>query len=212
MSTAARVMILHGSYGCPEENWFPWLRERLESMGIGVGVPRLPTPEGQSLDAWRAAFDEQMGALTSSDVLVGHSLGAAFAFRLLERVTTPVRGTFLIGAFVGRVGIEKFDTVNESFFAVPFDWPRIRRMGGEMFLYDGDDDPYVTRANVLGLSRSVEREVIWIPQAGHINVKSGYVEFPEILLNLLDVCARGPGLGEPTDRSRAGAFSRKDTA
>lgn len=190
-AVATRVIIIHGAYGCPEENWFPWLKARLESAGIGTAVPRLPTPEGQSLSSWLAAFDDQIGALTVRDVLVGHSLGAAFAFRLLERARTPLRATFLVGAFLGRVGIDKFDVVNESFFAGPFDWARVRRMGGQMFLYDGDDDPYVPAANVTGISRFLDRPIIWIPRGGHINVHAGYVTFPQILSTLLPACDDG---------------------
>ena len=47
-----RVVVLHGAHGGPDTNWFPWLHSALESQGLEVVRPRLPTPQGQSLAAW----------------------------------------------------------------------------------------------------------------------------------------------------------------
>jgi predicted alpha/beta hydrolase family esterase len=45
----ANIFIIHGSYGNPDENWFPWLKKELEQEGHKVFVPKFPTPEDQSL-------------------------------------------------------------------------------------------------------------------------------------------------------------------
>ncbi|GAG44616.1 unnamed protein product, partial [marine sediment metagenome] len=33
------TLIIHGTYGHPKENWFPWLKEELEILGEKVYVP-----------------------------------------------------------------------------------------------------------------------------------------------------------------------------
>ena len=52
--------IFHGSYGHPGENWYPWLKQELESMGHRVFIPTFPIPkvkgEGHKLDLWFKAF------------------------------------------------------------------------------------------------------------------------------------------------------------
>jgi uncharacterized protein len=55
-------------------------------------------------------------------VFVGHSLGAAFALRLVERSVEPIAGLFLAVAFVGALGLPDCDQINASFFATQFDW------------------------------------------------------------------------------------------
>ena len=38
------VFIFHGTEGHPQENWFPWLKEKLEANGCKVFVPQFPSP------------------------------------------------------------------------------------------------------------------------------------------------------------------------
>jgi hypothetical protein len=38
------IFIIHGSYGYPEENWFPWLKKELSKLGHRVFVPKFPIP------------------------------------------------------------------------------------------------------------------------------------------------------------------------
>ena len=97
-----RVVVLHGAHGGPDTNWFPWLHGALEAQGLEVVRPRLPTPQGQSLTAWLDAYDRAAADFPMvSTVLVGHSLGAAFALRLVERAAKPVSGLFLAAGFIG---------------------------------------------------------------------------------------------------------------
>lgn len=46
------VVIVHGYTGNPEINWFPWLKEQLESQGVRVLVPAMPEPDEPQLDVW----------------------------------------------------------------------------------------------------------------------------------------------------------------
>jgi uncharacterized protein len=80
-----RVVVIHGTFGNPSKNWFPWLADEVGRRGATAVVPAFPTPEGQSLSAWLEVAARKVEPLTSADVLSGHSLGAGFALCLLER-------------------------------------------------------------------------------------------------------------------------------
>ena len=45
-------LIIHGSYGHPYKNWFPWLYEQLAKRGKQCIVPSFPTPKGQDYAVW----------------------------------------------------------------------------------------------------------------------------------------------------------------
>jgi predicted alpha/beta hydrolase family esterase len=182
-----KVVIVHGTLGHPRENWFPWLASALRDLGHQVVVPTLPTPVGQSLTGWLRAFDRQVGALRSDSILVGHSLGAAFALRILERQREPIARTRLVSAFEGALGLPQFDPWNASFFEEPFDWEQIKARAGQLTVYHGDDDPYVPLSKASAIADRLCSAVVVVSGGGHLNAAAGYTRFDLLLTDLIDV-------------------------
>jgi len=184
MKKTLRVVIVHGAYGSPEENWFPWLKEQLEGDGHKVIVPRFPTPEGQNPKAWMDILNKEIPAFDEELIMVGHSLGPALILRKLENVEKPIRATFLVSVFVGALGLPDFDSINIPFFDPPFNWEKIRKNSGKFYVYNGDNDPYVPLeqgervADKLGVKLNV------IKNGGHINASAGYTKFERLLTDI----------------------------
>ena len=95
-----KFFIIHGTYGSPDENWFPWLAKELRSKGHEVTVPVFPTPEGQSLESWLEAFEPYLEQIDSETVFVAHSLGPAFVLSVLEKINTKVKACYFVEGFV----------------------------------------------------------------------------------------------------------------
>ena len=180
--TELRVIVLHGAHGGPDTNWFPWLHTELERAGIEVARPRFPTPQGQSLDAWFEIYDRTVALLAPAPIiLVGHSLGATMALRLLERAAEPFSGLFLAAGFIGALGLPDYDPINASFFVKPFDWNGINeRKGSACRTWAGDDDPYVPLSRSRELADHVGAPLEVIPGGGHLNGETGFTSFPQI--------------------------------
>src|SRR3989338_7755510 len=106
-----KIFIIHGSYGNPKENWFPWLKKKLEAKGHTVFVPSFPTPQRQSLTQWMNVFREgYLDKVDEDSILVGHSLGPAFILSVLEQVSLSklVRACFFVCGFLGLLGNPDF--------------------------------------------------------------------------------------------------------
>jgi uncharacterized protein len=184
--TGIRVVILHGARGGPDTNWFPWLQAELEPQGLEIVRPPLPTPHGQSLDAWFAAYDRAVQRpAASSSILVGHSLGAAFALRLAERSAEPFRAVYLAAGFVGALGLPDYDGINASFFERPFDWPGIRDRTGEARCWAGTDDRYVPLSRAEEVAQRLGAPLTVIAGGGHLDASSGFTTFPDLRNALL---------------------------
>ena len=91
---------------------------------------------------------------------------------------------FLISGFTGKLGLEKFDRLNETFAEKEFNWEKIKSFAGKIFQYASRDDPYIRFKNFEALSRSLNSRLIVVEGAGHFNSKSGYNTFPELLNNI----------------------------
>jgi uncharacterized protein len=189
MPLVKRVIIIHGSYGSPTDNWFSWLSKEVSALGIEALVPTFPTPDQQSLDTWRNSFTSETGGLSADDVLVGHSLGVAFILHLLEESPVRISGAFLVSGFLGNLGLVEFDRVNDTFVNTAFDWPQVRRNVLEVRLYNSDNDPYVPITKGEELAKLLQTPLIVLHGAGHINSEAGYQKFPLLLDDLKTLLA-----------------------
>lgn len=181
------ALIIHGTEGNPEGNWFPWLKVELERKGWKVGVPEFPTPKGQSLENWLAAFDSAKEDLGLTSVLIGHSLGAAFALRLIQKRSLMPAGTFLASGFLRPIGNAHYDGLNATFLAEGFDWEIMRNRAGRVFCYSGDNDPYVPLELGIELAENIGTTPAVIRGGGHLNAEFGYKKFEALLGDVLSL-------------------------
>ncbi|GHS99837.1 hypothetical protein FACS189421_11020 [Bacteroidia bacterium] len=175
------IVILHGTGGSPDGNWFPWLREQLTARGHRVFVPRFPTPDEQSVETWNRALKEQVPQIGSNTILIGHSCGATYILHILESLENPVHASILVSGFIDKLGNEWFDIRNETFVNHKFDWEKIKKNAGRVTLLAGDNDPYVPASAARKLADALSAQLTIIPGGGHLNSEFGYTEFPEIL-------------------------------
>jgi len=181
------VFIFHGTAGSPEGNWFPWMKEQLETAGHRVIVPRFPTPEGESLEAWLHILKQYQTDITEDSMLIGHSKGGLFALRVLEQLSHPVHATFFVSASIGVKPILYYNEDAAFSKGFDFDWEKIQTNAGRRMVYHSDNDPYVCLDNGKELARRLGVELQFIPQAGHLNAESGYTTFPRLLQDINDV-------------------------
>ena len=174
------VFIIHGTGGHPQENWFPWLKSELEKLGCKVIIPQFPTPQNQNLQTWFEVFDKYKKDFTSDTILIGHSLGGAFALRILEQSNTQIKAAFFVGTPIGVRPITNWEG-DQPFIGKPFDWQKIRSNAKTFTVFHSDDDPWVGVGNGIELSKNLGTEFVHLTNAGHFNAKAGYTKF-ELLL------------------------------
>lgn len=184
MKIKPKVIIIHGTGGRPSSHWFPWLKQEVLALGWDASVPAFPTPEGQSLSTWKPVFLERVGSIEPNMILIGHSLGVGFILNLLEESSKPVIATYLVAGFVGKLGLDEFDVLNESFVCRQFHWKKICENLGRGRIFHADNDPYVPLTKACELSEKLNVPVTMMRGAKHINEDAGYTTFPLILEQL----------------------------
>lgn len=173
------VIIIHGTGGNPQGNWFPWLKKELEKLGCRVFVPEFPTPKNQSLANWLKAFKDYEQYLDKNSLVVGHSLGPAFLLSVLEN--HPTKAAFFISGFTGLLNNPEFDEPNKTFTTRSFDWVKIKNNCHKFYVINSDNDIYVPIKKGKELAKNLSTELITLKNAGHINAEAGYTKFNFLL-------------------------------
>lgn len=187
------IFIIHGSYGSPQENWFPWLKKELSKLGHRVFVPRFPIPKNESgaehkLDLWLKEFNEYKDYLNKDSVIIAHSRGCSFAFQALPIYKVKIDCLFLVGPFVDydqwRPDIYiKYD----SFQARPYLWKRLRQLVGYTEIFQSTNDVIPVSEGQF-IADWLHAKINIIKNAGHFNTSYNkkFVKFPLLLKRVSD--------------------------
>lgn len=182
-----KAIIIHGTKGSPDGNWFRSVGASLEQENFQTIIPQFPTPEGQELGSWLTHFRSCVGETDERTVLIGHSVGAVFVLRLLETLSCPVSTAALVAGFTGVLGIPEYDRLNESFVTGPFKWDLIRRNAQHVICMSGSNDPYVPLAQGREIAEALGQPHVVVESGGHLNAESGFTSF-SLLLDQLAQC------------------------
>jgi len=179
-----KFFMIHGAYGNPSENWFPWLKEKLEELGHTVFVPTFPTPENQTLINWTSEFESYINFIDDDSVLIGHSLGPAFILSILEKV--KVKACYFVAGFISSLDNPEFDEINETFVERKFEFEKILNNCEKFIVIHSDNDPYVPLSKGHELANQLNCELVLIENAGHFNSDSGYGKFEFLYNKIID--------------------------
>ncbi len=179
------AFIIHGSFGGPDENWFCYLKEKLQKEGIETYVPKFPTPEKQSLDNWMKVIEKYKDKINENTILIGHSLGVAFILTLLEKYKAD--SAFLVSGFLGKLENEKFDIVNKTFTCRQFNYEKILKNCKKFYIFHSDNDPYIKLEKPQEIADKLNIKIIIVKGAGHFNLSSGYNKFELLFEKIKEV-------------------------
>ncbi|MBI2463545.1 serine hydrolase family protein [Candidatus Peregrinibacteria bacterium] len=171
------IFFIHGVNGNSRENWFPWLKEKLEAEGNRIFIPQFPTPKGQTLKNWLKAFEPYEKYLNENSIVIGHSLGVTFLLNILEK--HKVRAAFFVAGFTGHLG-KQFDDGIKTFAQRKFNWDAIRSNAKHYVIFHSDNDPYVKLKKAEELAKNLGIKICLIKNAGHFNEASGYTRFEKL--------------------------------
>jgi hypothetical protein len=175
------TIILHGTSGSPEGNWFAWLKTELEKRGLHVWLPQLPHAEQPSLQEWATFVRTNCPFVIDKDTLiVGHSSGAILALVLTQQSSAPIGGVIAVSVF--HDNSLQWEP-NDRLFDIDFDWPAVRKNAKRLLFVHSDNDPYVPLDQAQYVADNCQAELVIIPGQGHFNLEHNakYKTFPRLL-------------------------------
>lgn len=178
------AFIIHGTRGYPEENWFPWLKEKLNQYGYKTIIPQFPTPKHQTLKEWFKVFNKYKKYIDKNTIIIGHSLGGTFLLRILEKISTKIHTAVFVATPIGIKPVKFYET-DKPFIKQPFNWNKIKNSAKNFLVFHSKNDPFVAITNGEKIAKELDTKLISPKNAGHFNTKAGYLKF-DLLLKKLD--------------------------
>ena len=181
------ALILHGTNATTNDNWFPWLKEKLEAKGYQIWLPQLPGADKPNIARYNQFLLANKDFKFNEDTtIIGHSSGAVAALGLLQAlpVGTKVGNCYLVSAFTHDLGWESL----VDLFDPPLDYAKIKNKAKKLIFIHGDEDPYCPLAETKALAADLEGEMKVVPGAKHFSISTDgptYQKFP-FLLELLE--------------------------
>ena len=177
-------VIIHGSYGSPFENWFPWLYKKLTDDGKQVLVPQFPCGKDiQNYQNWKKVLDAYKHLFDENTTFIGHSLSPAFIVDYIINNNMKVKDLVFAAPFYGLIDIPDFDAVNSPFF-IKRSLKKAAKLSDRRVCFISRNDPYVPNALSDDFADKISAEKIYVDGAGHFNTAAGYSSF-EALYKIL---------------------------
>jgi len=189
------IFIIHGSYGSPQENWFPWLKKELSKLGHRVLVPQFPIPptdkqdssySGHKLSEWVDTLDDYKKYIDGDTIFIAHSRGCVFTYQYLAKINPSISATFLIAPWINFLWYPKNNKKIDSFHKIPFDWKQIKKGSRFFEIYQStNDDTPVSEGKEI--AKKLNAKLIIVKNAGHFNFSSDkkFKEFPMLLKSIV---------------------------
>ena len=174
-------VIVHGSYGTPFENWFPWLFQRLSEAGKNVLAPQFPCGnEIQNYTNWSKVMDVYKDYISKETSFIGHSLAPAFITDYILNNSLQVKNLYFVAPFYGLINIPDFDKVNSPFF-IYNDLKNIQNFVKSITCYISTTDPYVPNQLSVDFADNIGANKVFVENSGHFNKAAGYTHFEQLL-------------------------------
>lgn len=179
------TVIVPGWQGSGPGHWQTWLADQLTAAGREVVHPAFADLDRPEIGDWLAALRSALDGLVDDGFdVVTHSLGAVlWLHHVAAGPESPLPARVaLIAPPSPLTAIDELD----GFFPVRLDVDAVRRGADGTVLVGGSDDPYCPEGFAEAYGRPLKMATTVIDGGGHLNVESGYGEWPAVL----DWCGR----------------------
>lgn len=176
-TTLQNAFIFHGYGAEPNDHWFGWLAQQLDTANIRAVVPALPDSLSPDAPLWQETVRAAVGEPSEDTVMIAHSLGCLAVLRHLASLT----GAWRLGSLVLVSGfLDPLPVLPEldSFIGSGCDVTGLCEHIDRVIVIRSDNDPLVPPAHTDRLAGLLGANAVVVPGAGHFLAADGHNTLP----------------------------------
>lgn len=177
-----KVYVTHGYDSNPSKNWFMWLRDELEKIGVKTHLLQMPNPSAPNPSEWLDSMRKQVNNVDCNTYFVGHSLGTLTTMHFLQNLDIDrIGGFILVSGFYKPVkGLENLN----SFVEIKINFKKLQNITHKRLVICARNDNIVPASFSYDLAQELDSDVFQTSSGGHFMETEGYTKFPLILEQL----------------------------
>lgn len=174
--------LIHGSYGNPYKNWFPWLKNELAKRKYECIVPSFTIGDKQNYSNWSKILKTYLdiGCINENTIFITHSLGSIFIIKFLIDNKVKINKLITVAGF-NNVNFEDDINLYNTFYVDNDDIKKIYNYCNNIVSIYSDNDSYVKVLEAEKFANSINSNRILINNGGHFSKNDGYTEFKDML-------------------------------
>lgn len=177
MQSVCKIVFIPGNGGGnpKTDNWFPYLKKKLEECGLHVVASEFPDNQLARESYWVPFLRDDLG-VDDNTILVGHSSGALAALRFAEQYR--ILGSVIVGAYHTDLGM--VSEKQSGYFNRPWNWAEIALHQKWIVQFASTDDPWIPIAEARFIHDKLHTEYYEFDNQGHFGGDYKKTEFPEL--------------------------------
>ncbi|PIN88833.1 hypothetical protein COU60_05410 [Candidatus Pacearchaeota archaeon CG10_big_fil_rev_8_21_14_0_10_34_76] len=185
-----RIIVVHQWGSSPEGDWYPWIKNELESNGFEVHVLEMPESDEPKIESWVGALKEVVGDLNRETYFIGHSVGCQTILRYLEKseFMKKAGGCVFVAPWMHLQGLEEEEGAEEiarEWLETPVDFKEVRKHCEKFVCVFSDNDPFVPLSDRDIFREILGAKIITEHEKGHFTKDDGVEELPVVLEEFL---------------------------
>lgn len=180
--------IIHGFMGSNIENWFPFIKEKIDGTNSLCIIPQFPiNVENHNYNQWKKILDlynYDYKMMDEKSVIIGHSTGSICALKYILETKTHIDKLILVCGFNNYLAEDINDIhnkINPTYYVDDTEIININNYVNEIICIYGDNDPYIPQHIFHNFANKINAKEVILKNAGHLNKDSGYTSFEELL-------------------------------
>ena len=186
--TLKNYFIIHGFKGSNIENWFPWLKQKIDDSNNLCIIPQFPIDDKHHIySEWKKILDiynKEYELMNENTIIIGHSTGSICALKYILENKIHIQKLILVSGFNNYLSQDETDLhnkLNPTYYVDESQISKINDYVKEIVCIYGDNDPYIPQETLKHFASSIKAKEIIIHNGGHLNHEAGYDSFNEIL-------------------------------
>lgn len=173
-----KVYIIHGYTASSRDNWFPWLKNQLESEGIETYIPDMPFSDNPQLELWLQCMRKNTDVIDENTIFIGHSLGCITVLRFLLEKNVKIKGAILVSGFIGENPMSKKTDGLQSFVEGSLNLKKLKELIPNRIAITALDDDIVPCRATKEMAIQIGADLIELNTGKHFIDRDGYIDFP----------------------------------